>query len=283
MLSARRIDLHTHSTASDGTVEPAALMHAAAAAGLDVIALTDHDTTGGHAAAAAALPVGLSLVRGAEISCVWQGISVHLLAYLFDPLEPAFAAARAGLRASRLDRAERMVGLLADAGYPVTWEQVRALADGTVGRPHIASALMEHGLVPSVTAAFTPEWLGSSSPYYVAKADLEIMYALELVAGAGGVTVLAHSRAARGRIVPEETIAAMAAAGLTGIEVDHLDHDQPTREQLRGLAAELDLVATGGSDFHGQKKTFPLGAELTSEASLEALMARATGAEVLVA
>jgi predicted metal-dependent phosphoesterase TrpH len=280
----RRIDLHTHSTASDGTTPPERLVVEARAAGLHVFALTYHDTTGGWAAAADALPPGLSLVRGAEISCTSGGISLHLLAYLFDPDEPSFAARRHELRASRLDRAERMVRLLADDGHPVTWAQVQELAGGTVGRPHVAQALIDAGLVSSVEEAFTAEWIGTRGRYWVGKADMDVFEAIRLVAGAGGVSVFAHPRAtSRGRTVGDDVIAAMAQAGLTGLEVDHVDHDADARAQLRGLAADLGLLVTGSSDFHGENKEIRLGAHLTSDPSYDELVARATGAAVVAA
>ena len=283
-MSGRRIDLHTHSTASDGTTPPAVLVREARTAGLDVVALTDHDTTAGWAAAAQALPPGLSLVRGAEISCVRDGISLHLLAYLFDPDEPAFADARRALRESRVGRAERMVALLQADGVEVTWEQVQALAGGTVGRPHVARALMAAGRVASVDEAFTPEWIGHGGRYYAGKLELDVLEALALVAAAGGVSVFAHPAAnKRGRTVGDHVVREMAAAGLAGLEVDHLDHDEDERAALRALAAELDLLTTGSSDFHGEHKANRLGACLTGEASYASIVERATGAEVVTA
>ena len=166
-MDAPRIDLHTHSTASDGTTPPAVLVREAREAGLDVVALTDHDTTAGWDEAAAALPEGLSLVRGAEISCASGGISLHLLAYLFDPAEPAFAAARQALRDSRVGRAETMARRLEEAGTGVTWQRVQQLAGGTVGRPHVAQALVEAGCVATVGDAFTPEWIGTGGRFHV--------------------------------------------------------------------------------------------------------------------
>ncbi len=280
----RRIDLHTHSTASDGTTAPDVLVREARDAGLDVVALTDHDTTAGWAPAAAALPDGLSLVRGAEISCDRNGISLHLLAYLFDPAEPDFAAVRRDLRASRTGRAERMVRMLEADGTGVTWERVLELAPGTVGRPHIAQALAERGHVATVADAFVPEWIGTHGRYWVGKMELDVLDAVALVAGAGGVSVFAHPGAsARGRTVGDGVIAAMAAAGLAGLEVDHVDHDDRARAHLTGLAAELGLLTTGSSDFHGANKTVRLGAHTTGEPAYERIVALATGAEVLAA
>lgn len=257
-------------------------MRAAAAAGLDVVALTDHDTTAGLAAAAAALPRGLTLVGGAEISCRAGDIPLHLLGYLFDPAEPVFEAARRELREGRVRRAEVMVERLQAAGVPVSWPQVSALAGGgVIGRPHVARALVDAGAVPDVTAAFGPEWIGAGGRFYRPKPALAAVEAVELIRGAGGVAVFAHPGAhRRGPTVGDETVAAMAAAGLFGLEVDHDDHDDATRRHLRGLASELGLAVTGGSDFHGAGKSIGLGAHTTDPASYDALVAQATGATV---
>ncbi len=281
-MSPRRIDLHTHSTASDGTTPPARLVQEAVEAGLDVVALTDHDTTGGWAEAAAALPDGLRLVRGAEISCSSRGISLHLLAYLFDPEEPVFADARHRLRASRVDRGRLMAERLEAAGTGVTWERVQQLAGGTVGRPHVAQALMEAGVVDTVTDAFTPEWIGNGGRFHVSKVELDVVEAVRMVRAAGGVAVFAHPAAsARGRTVGDDVVVAMAEAGLAGLEVDHVDHDDAGREHLRRLAADLGLLTTGSSDYHGTNKTIPLGAETTSEDAFARIAELATGVPVL--
>ncbi|MEU7181855.1 PHP domain-containing protein [Streptomyces celluloflavus] len=275
-----RIDLHTHSTASDGTDTPAELVRNAAACGLDVVALTDHDTVGGHAEARAALPAGLTLVTGAELSCRIEGVSLHLLAYLFDPREPEFARERELVRDDRVPRARAMVGKLRDLGVPVTWEQVARIAgDGAVGRPHVASALVELGVVPSVSDAFTPQWLANDGRAYVGKHELDPFDAIRLVKAAGGVTVFAHPLAVkRGSVVPESAIAELAAAGLDGIEVDHMDHDAPTRARLRGLAGDLGLLPTGSSDYHGSRKTCRLGEYTTDPEIYGEIVRRATGA-----
>jgi 3',5'-nucleoside bisphosphate phosphatase len=296
-----RIDLHTHSTASDGTFAPAEIVGAAAACGLDVVALTDHDTTAGWAEAAAALPPGLTLVPGAELSCRWYGteepdgvwagtdrphrrrssrtrvpIALHLLAYLFDPAHPELAAALAGVRDSRESRARRMVDLLRADGIAVKWDEIHAAAGGgSIGRPHLAQALVRLGLVPTVSAAFASEWLGQR--YRVPKADLDVFETLALVRAAGGVTVFAHPRATvRGRVVPDRLIAELAAAGLTGLEADHEDHSPTEREHVRGLARELGLLVTGSSDFHGANKTVRLGSRTTAPDQFERLVAAAT-------
>ncbi|MER6628349.1 PHP domain-containing protein [Streptomyces sp. NPDC000987] len=275
-----RIDLHTHSTASDGTDTPAQLVRNAAAAGLDVVALTDHDTTRGHAEAIAALPEGLTLVTGAELSCRIDGVSMHMLAYLFDPEEPALLAERELVRDDRVPRAKGMVAKLNELGVPVTWEQVERIAgDGSVGRPHVASALVELGVVPTVGDAFTRDWLADGGRAFVPKHETDPFRAIRLVKAAGGVTVFAHPGAdKRGRTVPEPAIAEMAAAGLDGIEVDHMDHDQDTRARLRGLAKELGLLATGSSDYHGSRKTCVLGEYLTDPEVYGEITRRATGA-----
>ncbi|MGW7199580.1 PHP domain-containing protein [Streptomyces chryseus] len=275
-----RIDLHTHSTASDGTDTPAELVRNAAAAGLDVVALTDHDSTRGHAEAIAALPDGLTLVTGAELSCRLDGIGLHMLAYLFDPDEPELARERELVRDDRVPRARAMVGKLRDLGVPVEWDQVARIAgDGSVGRPHVASALMEIGVVETVSDAFTPEWLGNGGRAYVDKHELDPFEAIRLVKAAGGVTVFAHPGAAkRGATVPESAIAALAAAGLDGIEVDHMDHDEPARARLRGLAADLGLLVTGSSDYHGSRKTVRLGEYTTDPEIYGEITRRATGA-----
>ncbi len=275
-----RIDLHAHSTASDGTDTPAELVLAAAGAGLDVVALTDHDTVRGHGEAIAALPAGLTLVTGAELSCRLDGVGVHMLAYLFDPEEPEFARERELVRDDRTPRARTMVGKLQDLGVDVTWEQVARIAgDGSVGRPHIATALVELGVVDTVSDAFTPDWLADGGRAYAEKHELDPFEAVRLVKAAGGVTVLAHPAAVkRGRCVSGSTLAELAGAGLDGIEVDHMDHDSDTRARLRGLAAELGLLATGSSDYHGSRKTCRLGEYTTDPEIYGEITRRATGA-----
>ncbi|MEY2246228.1 PHP domain-containing protein [Streptomyces sp. SAS_267] len=275
-----RIDLHAHSTASDGTDTPAELVRNAAAAGLDVVALTDHDSTRGHAEALAALPEGLTLVTGAELSCRIDGISMHMLAYLFDPEDPALLAERELVRDDRVPRAQGMIARLRDLGVPITWEQVARIAgEGSVGRPHVASALVELGVVDSVSDAFTEQWLADGGRAYVPKHETDPFEAIRLVKGAGGVTVFAHPAAAkRGRTVPESVIAELAGAGLDGIEVDHMDHEPATRARLRGLASELGLLTTGSSDYHGSRKTCALGEFTTDPEVYGEITRRATGA-----
>ncbi|QKW08991.1 PHP domain-containing protein [Streptomyces sp. NA04227] len=275
-----RIDLHTHSTASDGTDSPAELVRTAAAEGLDVIALTDHDSTRGHAEAIAALPEGLTLVTGAELSCRLDGVGLHMLAYLFDAREPELLARRELVRDDRVPRAQGMIAKLRELGVPVTWEQVARIAGaGSVGRPHIAEALVELGVVPTVSDAFTPQWLADGGRAYVEKYELDPFEAIRLVKAAGGVTVFAHPAAVkRGQVVPEKAIAALAEAGLDGIETDHMDHEPATQARLRALAAELGLLATGSSDYHGSRKTCRLGDYTTDPEVYGEITRRATGA-----
>ncbi|MFJ7267541.1 PHP domain-containing protein [Streptomyces sp. NPDC099050] len=275
-----RIDLHAHSTASDGTDTPAELVRNAAGAGLDVVALTDHDTVAGYREAVAALPAGLTLVTGAELSCRLDGIGMHMLAYLFDPEEPELFRERELVRDDRVPRARAMVGKLRDLGVEITWEHVDRIAgEGSVGRPHIAAALVELGVVPTVSDAFTPYWLADGGRAYAEKHELDPFDAIRLVKAAGGVTVFAHPAAVkRGTCVPESAIAALAAAGLDGIEVDHMDHDDATRARLRGVAADLGLLTTGSSDYHGSRKTCRLGEYTTDPEIYGEITRRATGA-----
>jgi predicted metal-dependent phosphoesterase TrpH len=276
-----RIDLHTHSAASDGTDAPAELVRNAATAGLDVVALTDHDTVAGHDEALGALPAGLTLVTGIELSCRLDGIPLHMLGYLFDPEEPELARERELVRDDRVPRAKAMVGKLRDLGVPVTWERVAEIAgDGAVGRPHIASAMVELGVVETVTDAFTSEWIANDGRAYVDKHELNPFDAVRLIKNAGGVTVFAHPLAVkRGEVLPESAVAELAEAGLDGLEADHMDHDPATRTRLHGMAADLGLLATGSSDYHGSRKTCVLGEHTTDPDVYAEIAARASGAK----
>lgn len=255
-------------------------MRSAAAAGLDVIALTDHDTVAGHGEARAALPPGLTLVPGMELSCRLDGHSLHLLGYLFDPAEPELAAECATIRSSRIDRAHAMVSRLADLGAPVSWEQVTEIAGGgVVGRPHIARALAQAGVVASPADAFSPDWIAAGGRAHVPRYALDPVRAIALIGGAGGVSVLAHPRAgARGWMISDQAIARLAASGLTGLEVDHPDHDHGQRDRLRALATDLGLVASGGSDDHGALTGYRVGCDTISPENYHLLIAQASGA-----
>jgi hypothetical protein len=281
-LAVVRIDLHAHSNASDGTDTPAELVAAAKASGLDVVAITDHDTTGGWVAARSALPPGLTLVTGAEFSCVFTGpgvrISLHLLGYLFDPDNAALRAQRVRLRAARLSRGEEIVSRMVADGLPITWDRVVELADGgAVGRPHIGRALVEAGVVADVDAAFAGP-LSNESRYYVGTPDTDVFTAIDLVQNAGGVAVFAHPLARRrGRVVDDNVIRAMVEAGLAGLEIDHPDHDPADRAHLGALAAGLGLIRTGSSDYHGTNKVTRLGACTTAPEEYERILTAATG------
>lgn len=261
----KRIDPHTHSAYSDGTDTPARLLEVAARAGLDTIALTDHDTTAGwDEAVSAVADTGVSLIRGAEMSCSASGITVHLLAYLFDPASPGLVDNFRKTRQDRETRAQRMVANLS-ADYPITWEDVLAFAPdgGPVGRPHIADALVAAGAFPDRSAAFVAA-LHPSGPYYVHHWAPDPVEAVRCVREAGGVPVLAHPRARkRQRLLPESTIADMARAGLFGIERDHRDHGPEDREDVERMARDMGLAIFGSSDYHGDGKPNRIGENTT--------------------
>jgi len=275
-----RIDFHTHSSVSDGTDPPAAVMRQARTAGLDVVALTDHDTVDGHQDALQELPPGLTFVPGMELSCRLDGHSVHLLAYLFDPADAALAAETETIVRSRNERARLIVARLADLGVPVTWEQVADIAgDGVVGRPHIARALARAGVIERPADAFGPAWMGPGGPAYVRRYAPDPHRGIELVRAAGGVTVLAHPRGSgRGWQIPGEAIAGLAVAGLAGIEINHPQQDEATRAELAELAQSLGLIPTGGSDDHGELTGFRIGTETAPAGSCQRLAERASGA-----
>jgi predicted metal-dependent phosphoesterase TrpH len=278
------IDLHTHSTASDGTEAPAVVVAQAAAAGLDVVALTDHDTTlGWSEAAEAARAHGVVVVPGIEVSCSRRGQSIHLLAYLPDPLDPALVAELARARESRDTRLDRMVELMAADGIPLTVDAVRAEVEvgATAGRPHIADALVTAGVVGHRDEAFA-RWLGNDSRYYVGHYAPDPVRAVAVVRAAGGVPVVAHPwSGTRGRVVSDGLFEEMVDAGLAGIEVYHRDHDADAVRHLSGLAAVLDLLVTGSSDYHGDGKRNRLGERTTTPEVLEAIESLGTGTDVV--
>lgn len=276
------IDLHTHSDASDGTDRPAELVLAAAAAGLDVVAITDHDTTGGWAAAAAARPPSLALIRGSEFSTRvivgGHAHSIHLLGYLFDPHDPVIVQEQARLKAERRRRGLAIVQAMVAGGLPITAEQVLEIAgNAPIGRPHIGRALVAAGVVSSVDEAFASH-LSGRGPYYVPKVDTDLEVAVAMITAAGGAGVIAHPRG-RGaeRALSAERIGELARIGLAGLEVDHPDHGPAERAELRGIAARYGLLTTGSSDYHGHNKTLVLGQESTSPEALEALIAATSG------
>lgn len=278
-LPVMRIDLHTHSIASDGTETPADVARSARAAGLDVFALTDHDTTAGwHEAGDTAVKLGLAFVPGMEITCTTpQGVSVHVLSYLHDPAHEPLLTALESSRTGRLTRARRMVELLS-ADYEIAWDDVQRQmgTDATVGRPHIADALVELGIVSNRSAAFS-DILSGRSPYYVRHTTMDPVAAIKLVRAAGGVPVCAHPMApTRGRIPTEADFDAMIDAGLAGLEVAHRDNPDETRAILMQMAADHDLIVTGSSDYHGKGKPNLLGENSTSVQSLTRICEQAT-------
>ncbi|WP_422757178.1 PHP domain-containing protein [Paenarthrobacter sp. C1] len=279
-----RIDLHAHSNVSDGTETPAGVIVSAVAAGLDAVALTDHDSTDGwESASAAAREHGVAFVPGMEISCrTEEGISVHLLSYLHDPAHEGLLEEITKSKDARLSRAEHMVTLLSE-DYPLTWDDViHHVAPGaTVGRPHIADALVAAGVVADRTEAFT-SILTSHSRYFVQHYAPNPALAVELVRAAGGVPVFAHPVASsRGRIVGERTYRDMIDAGLLGLEVEHRDNPEEGRAFLRGLAAEHGLLMTGSSDYHGAGKPNLLGENTTSPEVLARIEELASGTTVV--
>lgn len=272
-----RIDPHTHSACSDGTDSPSQLMVEAQRAGLDCVGLSDHDTFAGWDEAEAAISsTGVALIRGMEMSCAANGISVHLLALLPDPSNEGLLTCIERARESRATRALKMVENLS-VDYPITWEQVLAFApeEGPIGRPHIADALVAAGSFDDRSAAFA-KVLHPSSPYYVRYWAPNPIEAVEFVLEAGGVPVLAHPKArARQRLLPESVIEDMKEVGLFGIERDHRDHAPEDREAVDRIAKRLDLRVFGSSDYHGTGKPNRIGENLTAPAIIDETVERA--------
>jgi 3',5'-nucleoside bisphosphate phosphatase len=278
-----RIDLHTHSTASDGTQSPAEVVESAAEAGLDVVALTDHDTTSGwEEAAAAVMHFDIALVPGIEISCQHEGISIHLLGYLQDPAAPGLLAELDRSRESRETRAQRIVERLS-ADVPLSWDDVLEQIEpgATIGRPHIADAMVAKGIVSTRTDAFAT-YLKNGSHYYVSHYAPDPVRAVSLLGEAGGVAVMAHPFASiRGAVVVDAVIEAMADAGMAGLEVHHPDHTDAQVRHGADLAASLGLFVTGSSDYHGEGKPNRLGENTTDPIVLQQIENLATGVQVL--
>lgn len=272
------IDLHTHSVYSDGTFTPTELIRAASDRNLDVIALTDHDTMNGlDEASDAAAEVDVELVPGIELSTVYEGHGVHVLCYYPDPDDAALREELDRLRDERSRRGERMVEKLQQLGYPVTFERVRQIAQGgNVVRPHVAQALVEAGVVPTIKDAFTEEFIGAGGKAYVEKDALHPVAAIELIHRAGGVAVLAHPGTSREvSPVSDALIEAFAAAGLDGIEAAHPDHPPELEAHYIALAERLGLIWTGSSDCHGAiYEPIRLGMRTTPREQLDGLKAR---------
>ena len=274
-----RIDLHTHSDVSDGTTSPAQVVADAAQAGLDVVALTDHDTTAGwDEAERAAADVGIGLIRGIEVSCTYLGRSVHLLVYLPDPTYPPLVEALQRVLDGRDQRTPRILAALREAGIDLDEADVarESRSAAAVGRPHIADALVRRGVVADRDEAFD-RYLSAGRPGYIQRYAVPLEVMLAIVAGAGGVAVLAHPWGRYGgSVLDADALAALAGQGLAGLEVDHEDHDPRRRASLRRIAGDLGLVVTGSSDYHGTGKSgHDLGCNTTDPAELERLLALA--------
>jgi predicted metal-dependent phosphoesterase TrpH len=277
-----RIDLHTHSLISDGTDTPGELARKARAVGLDVVGLTDHDTFDGlDEAVAEAERVGIHVVRGMELSCSRHGDSVHVLAYGADPASPGLAAEMARVRDGRLGRLTGVLAKLAELGVPVTEAEVMAQVgeSPSVGRPHIADALIKAGHVRDRQEAFD-RFLADGGPAHVHRYTIEVDRGIDLVHEAGGLAVIAHPWG-RGRehVLPPSLLEALVRDhGLDGIEVDHQDHDAETRQRLRTLAGNLGLLATGSSDYHGAGKLdHDLGCNTTDPEVFDEMQRRLAG------
>jgi 3',5'-nucleoside bisphosphate phosphatase len=277
-----RIDLHAHSSVSDGTDRPEDLVRRAAEAGLDVLALTDHDTVDGWPVARnAGVQQGVLVVPGVEVSTLMRGAGVHVLAYLLDPAYPPLADELVRVRDSRANRLTEMTRLLTKAGMPLEVSDVLAVAGAasSIGRPHVADALVAKGYVTDRAEAFT-RLLSDGGPAYVPRYAPTTADAIRIVRDAGGVTVLAHpwGRGSR-RVLHAAAIASLAEIGLAGIEVDHEDHDSIDRTALREIASAHGLVVTGSSDYHGTGKIgHVLGVNTTVPAEFERLLALARAA-----
>lgn len=280
------IDLHTHTNCSDGTDTPAQLVNKALSEGFSVLALTDHDTTSGWQAAQQALRSNLSLVLGAEISCLTKdGISVHMLGLLFDGAHRSMQEMLENTRDGRIPRARKMIELLNAGGMSISMDDVEAVkpVGATLGRPHIADALVKNGVVASRDEAFT-DLLHNNSPYYVAHLAPTPEDAISMIRSAGGVAVIAHPFAShRGQVLSVEDFLPLKNAGLNAIEVNHRDHSNEERNALAEIARELDLVITGASDYHGTGKLNSLGENHTHQAEWERLESQADQRRVLKA
>jgi 3',5'-nucleoside bisphosphate phosphatase len=271
-------DLHTHSVHSDGMTTPSENAALAKREGVDVLALTDHDTVAGWAEAAdACARLGIAFVPGVELSAEWQGSSIHVLGYWPDPEHPAFAAECERLRAERDRRARAMVTALRDHGLPITIERVRELAgEAPVGRPHLATAMVEAGIVADHESAFR-EWIGEGGRAYAPKHALHPAEAVRLLRSAGGVAVLAHPGSgprrdgAEDEGVPLELVDEMVDAGLVGLEADAAGHSVPVADRWRQHAQARDLVVTGSSDFHGRHPDARIGCRTTNPAAFTRL------------
>jgi predicted metal-dependent phosphoesterase TrpH len=282
----RVIDLHTHTTCSDGTDSPRELVNKAIVQGLHVLGISDHDTTSGWEEATQTLRGSLQLALGAEISCLTHdGISVHMLGMLFDPKHAEMQQVLEETRDGRLPRMRKMIEKMWEEGMDISIEDVEKAmpAGATMGRPHLADALVAKKIVKSRDEAFI-DLLHNDSRFYVSHAAPTPAEAIALIRRAGGVAVIAHPFAShRGQILQSEDFAELVAAGLNGIEVDHRDQNPDERAMLRVIARELDLVVTGSSDYHGTGKLNSLAENHTHREQWEKLEAQANARRVVTA
>ena len=271
------IDLHSHTTASDGQHPPETLIAMAAKAGVTTLAVTDHDTVSGIAACQlAAREHGLTVVPGIEVSAFINQREVHMLGHFVHPDEAGLASFQIKLKGERFRRMEQMVAKMKGLGFPVTMDMVVALAgdEAHLARPHLARVMIKLGYATSTKEAFD-RWLGDGKPGAVPRFEFSFEDAIKLIRAAGGVATLAHPGVSR---VYEHEIAAMKAAGMSGLETEHSDHPPSLREKFRKWAAQMDLVPTAGSDFHGEAVApgRKLGSASMKPDDFERLRARAT-------
>ena len=278
------IDLHTHTTASDGTDSPFALVKKALATGVTTLGITDHDSTAGWAEAITALQPQIQLALGAEVSCLTaDGISVHMLGLLFDGEDEQLQQMLSDCRDTRLPRMRKMVALLQADGFDISLEDVYQAApdQATIGRPHLADALVAKKIVATRDEAFA-DLLHNESKYYVTHAAPTPADAIATIKRAGGVAVIAHPFASRrGQILTADTFQDLVVAGLDGIEVHHRDQNAAEQQVLAEIARELHLVTTGASDYHGTGKLNAMAENTTHPAQWEALEARASARRVV--
>ena len=279
-----KIDLHTHSTRSDGTMSPTELIQHAIINGVTVLGLTDHDTIAGWDEATAAVRGDFQLVLGAEISCLTEDHrSIHMLGLLFDPIYQPLQYALEMSRDDRIPRMKKMIELMAADGIKITYEEVLQYQPegATLGRPHLADALVAKNIVKTRDQAFA-QYLANDSKYYVSHIAPTPLDAVKLIRAAGGVAVIAHPYSSmRDTKMTVANFVELKAAGLNGIEVDHRDHGAEERNNLREIAKELDLVVTGSSDFHGSGKLNLIGENVTSPEHWQALESQANQRRVI--
>lgn len=265
-------------------MSPTELVQHAIINGIELLALTDHDTISGWSEATSAIRGDFQLALGAEISCLTEtGQSVHMLGLLFDGENQGLQAALALSRDDRVPRMQKMIALMAEDGISITFEEVlKYKPEGaTLGRPHLADALVAKGIVKHRDEAFS-KWLNNDSKYYVSHIAPTPIEAIKLIRDAGGVSIIAHPYASlRDTNMTSSQFASMKLAGLNGIEVDHRDHSPEQRENLRKIATELELIITGSSDFHGEGKLNSIGENLTSPEQWERLESMANERRVI--